>query len=298
MVEFECLHCGGHMEIGVPGRENVPTVTRRARQPTMPQTWGTIKPFTYLWYSFSTDTTGIKIAEALGVPHGEDAPSADMKYVICWGNKRPDGWREADGVTYINKPSDIVFNRNKLRALNKMRDDGVRVPLTYEDIVPPTALPVLGRRTSHQGGEDAIMCMQNLDIADARENGSQYFIQYIRKSAEYRIHVMNGVVHMASKKLAPRGGDGNNMSRIIWSGTNGWRFENSRLNQVPQDVKDISVAAVEAVGLHFGAVDVIIGEDNVPYVLEVNTGPSLRDRRVEEYADKFRAHGVANVGGA
>jgi len=50
----------------------------------------------------------------------------------------------------------------------------------------------------------------------------------------------------------------------------------------------VALAAVSALGLDFGAVDIIYNEhENQYYVLEVNTAPGLEGTTVEKYAEAF-----------
>ena len=57
----------------------------------------------------------------------------------------------------------------------------------------------------------------------------------------------------------------------------------------PDPVRDtIAVNAVKALGLDFGAVDIIYNEkENQYYVLEVNTAPGLEGTTLIKYAERF-----------
>lgn len=68
----------------------------------------------------------------------------------------------------------------------------------------------------------------------------------------------------------------------------GFRFRSPRYNP-NQERLDAAVKAVEALGLDFGAVDLLIGEDRQTYVLEVNTAPSCSPLTARAYVDKFAA---------
>jgi len=46
-----------------------------------------------------------------------------------------------------------------------------------------------------------------------------------------------------------------------------------------------AVSAVEALGLTFGAVDLIVGDDGHTYILEVNTAPACSPRTAREYVN-------------
>jgi len=70
---------------------------------------------------------------------------------------------------------------------------------------------------------------------------------------------------------------------------NGHTFRNIRnlTPRVQRRIEDAGVSAVEILGLDFGAADVLLGDDENTYVLEVNTGPGLADNSLEVYVQKF-----------
>jgi glutathione synthase/RimK-type ligase-like ATP-grasp enzyme len=275
MVELKCPHCGEAIEI------------------TKPDKWAKLKARAYLWYSDSTCDTGRKIAAALDIECGNHPPRnpADNPHVICWGNKRPSGWREQAGIHYYNEPSAIVTNRNKMAALRSFQENGVRAPRIYETANLPDrrdSYPLIGRRISHQGGEDAVICLDRTSAQRAIRDGSQFFLEYIPKDAEYRVNVFNGEIFMAYEKMLGPPETHNAMTDYVWSAGNGWLFSDENRTDVPAEAQELAIRAVEVSGLLFGAVDIIHGEDGHFYALEVNTAPSLIDRRVNLYAQKFK----------
>ena len=69
-----------------------------------------------------------------------------------------------------------------------------------------------------------------------------------------------------------------------------YRWENSSFLQkfVPAEAKTQAQNAVEALGLDFGAVDIILGKNGIWYVLEVNTACGLEGTTLEKYCEQFR----------
>jgi D-alanine-D-alanine ligase-like ATP-grasp enzyme len=62
----------------------------------------------------------------------------------------------------------------------------------------------------------------------------------------------------------------------------------------PAGLRELGVAAVAAVGLDFGAVDIIWNQtQDRCYVLEINTAPGLCNTTCQKYAEAF----TANYGG-
>jgi D-alanine-D-alanine ligase-like ATP-grasp enzyme len=59
--------------------------------------------------------------------------------------------------------------------------------------------------------------------------------------------------------------------------------------KAPSSVEEQAVRAIKALGLDFGAVDIIWNDkQQKAYVLEVNTAPGLEGSTVDDYARGFR----------
>ena len=57
---------------------------------------------------------------------------------------------------------------------------------------------------------------------------------------------------------------------------------------LPEDCETQAIAAVEALGLYFGAVDVVYnGREKKAYVLEVNSAPGLSGTTLDKYVEVF-----------
>lgn len=130
------------------------------------------------------------------------------------------------------------------------------------------------------GGRDVRLIMQRRDI---QVNGpSDYYLQYVPKQKEYRIHVIDDeVVKISEKRLNDEG----EYDQLVWNYDTGWTFHHPRDTHASVYM---AMAAVNALDLDFGAVDMIIGEDENPYILEVNTCPGLDEPSLDIYEEKFR----------
>jgi glutathione synthase/RimK-type ligase-like ATP-grasp enzyme len=115
--------------------------------------------------------------------------------------------------------------------------------------------------------------------------GVKLFTKYFPKREEVRVHVFNGEVIAYARKMARNGADADNWVR---SHANGWVFG---VDGVVRDERACvaAVAAVRALGLHFGGVDIGIGRDGVA-VFEVNSAPGMEGRTLEAYVAKFKQH--------
>lgn len=116
------------------------------------------------------------------------------------------------------------------------------------------------------------------------------YVKYLKKKSEYRIHVFKGVIIDVQQKRKSKAfiSDGNRPDQYIRSHSNGWVFCRSEVNP-SNDVKDQAIKAVQALGLDFGAVDVIWNEhQQKAYVLEVNTAPGLEGETITKYVNAIK----------
>lgn len=191
--------------------------------------------------------------------------------------------------------------------------------------------PLVGRKNYHQGGKGFFIVVNRVTLAAARRSGAQYFQNFAEISDEYRVHIIGGKpVHVQKKVEAATDADSMKdrfaaqqfekvqhraerngveidpkvadfiLKRvtqpeapdpIVKSNTRGWKFSN--VKKYPEDIVTQSVAAVAALGLDFGAVDVgvLYDEDSKKkkraIVIEVNTGPGLDGTGFDAYVRAF-----------
>ena len=198
------------------------------------------------------------------------------------------------GVSYgvhVGNPT-IPFLNARAGALNKysqfevMAAAVVLVP-TYGRGFDSVSFPKLGRADSHRGGTDIKMYLQRSDL---RTKGpSDFYVEWIPSETEYR-HWMYRGRHLGTyEKVQVRRTRNHSIGRNY---DTGYAFELVHSNRLPNLAGSIDQArlAVESLGLDFGAVDVLAGENGRPYVLEVNTGPGVADGRrqvIQALADKI-----------
>lgn len=112
----------------------------------------------------------------------------------------------------------------------------------------------------------------------------------VRSNVEYRIHVVNGEVidrqHKRRRTEHERGTD-----PYIRSAARGWVYCRGGLVSY-EAVDNEAQAAVEALGLDFGAVDIARAADGRVCVYEVNTAPGLEGTTLRRYADAFAHYGA------
>lgn len=141
---------------------------------------------------------------------------------------------------------------------------------------------VVGRAklTASGGAGITVYSADNLIPEDHKD---KVWTKYIKKKAEYRVHVFNGrVIHVQQKKKRREAEAINTEVRNL---EGGWVYCTDGV-VAPVCVTDVGVRAVSLLGLDFGAVDVIYNQkQDKPYVLEVNTAPGLEGQTVVKYAE-------------
>lgn len=253
----------------------------------------------YFWYSPATNETGEKLAERLQFDeYGTRHPYCRHKKVVCWGARLPRDdnsrfrIRRLLHIKYLNSVFHICANTDKGRSLKRFNKTSIS-PMVFDKDNIIQAIqdgevnyPVIGRERSHIGGQDADMC---LSMRDIRNSDSNHYINYIPPENEYRVHIFQGNIIRISKKVTSSSDETTN--NWIRSRENGWRMTHlNNYSSVPHNVVEAAVEAIKIQKLDFGAVDIIYGENNNAYVLEVNTGPGLDDDGLDLYENKIREY--------
>lgn len=191
----------------------------------------------------------------------------------------------------LNKQEKVNVARNKLKTFKTLLQGDVRVPEFTED--EDVALnwlnegkEVLGRTETGTQGKDIIFGSES---PTRMINECDFFVKYIKKKHEYRVHVFSDKVIDCQRKAIRKTDDAGNeidtstIDHRIRNMTNGFVFVRQDCDP-PEDVKQQALAAIRACGLDFGAVDVIWNSsEKKAYVLEINTAPGLEGTTVETY---------------
>lgn len=228
-----------------------------------------------IMYNRRGRATGEKIALALQLPDD---------ILIRWGNSfQPE--RDEEYRRVINSAEAIVAATNKLQSLEMLRDGGLTVPpfsTDPDELVEEYGYPILGRRMRHARGSDIQFCLQRRDHRRPRD----FYTKYIPCNREFRVHVVGReAVRIQAKYL-----DFPEQKKAwIRNYESGYRFRNPRLRMHSRRLQ-AAISAVEILGLDFGAVDLIIGDDGETYILEVNTAPSCSPLTGAAYVN-----GIANL---
>lgn len=171
---------------------------------------------------------------------------------------------------------------DKNKAVAYFEDDNIKEP----QIVCRTL-------TRASVGRGIVMAKTVDELVDA-----PLYTVYIKKTEEYRIHVVQGKVIDMQRKARNKDVADEDVNWQIRTHGNGFIYMREDVYP-PQEVLTQAVNAVEALGLDFGAVDIVWNiYQNKPYVLEVNTAPGLEGTTLDRYVVAFKAMLEAGPGNA
>jgi glutathione synthase/RimK-type ligase-like ATP-grasp enzyme len=204
--------------------------------------------------------------------------------IINWGIHNID-----DASSLINQPTAVMRASNKIMAFAHWQPH-VRIPewttsrTEAERWLTEKKAIVLARATvtGSQGSGISI-----LRTGDAVPNAPLY-VRYVKKTHEYRVHVVGGNVVFVQQKRKRSGVEVKD-DGLIRNHDRGWVFCENEVDEPSDELKAECVRAVGTLGLDFGAVDVIVNKQTgEPVILEVNTAPGIESTRLlESYVQAF-----------
>lgn len=195
---------------------------------------------------------------------------------------------------------------NKLLCFQALQTAGVPIPAFTADMAVANGWlsaneRIYERHTLSGSGGDGIRVVRQGTANAQLQRAPLYTKGMLGKRREYRIHVFNvdGVQQIFVQQKMRRQGytDNSSFSNDVRNLDGGWVFAHNEI-QPPRTVTvDAAVAAVTALGINFGGVD-LIEMDAVAggsVVLEVNSAPGLQGATAGFYAQSIQS--VIQAGG-
>lgn len=218
--------------------------------------------------------------EAIMIKHqGSTFKGGRDKLVFNWGSS--DLPREVRRSNVINTEVAVHDAIDKVETFKNLRRYDVRIPTIYTNTadIPVNHYPVICRtRAKGADGAGIVIANKPEEVVDAK-----LYVQLIPSLNEYRVTVSHGEVIATQRKVRQRVA-ANRSDYDIRTTANGWGFDVD--GNPPTNVKEQAIAAVKALGLDFGGVDVI-WDGLRAHVLEVNTASQLTQYTANKLADSL-----------
>lgn len=212
--------------------------------------------------------------------------------IVNWGNPPQRVWEGT--VETLNKRQNVALAIDKLDAFKRFKEAEVACPEFTENYEEAKAWSeksaVVGRSLLRSfQGRGIAFTDKTVEPARLDSQGRRCILwtRYVPKKEEWRVHVFKGKAIGVAQKKRRTGVEADSRIR---SWDNGWVYAIQDLDP-PADLQEVGVKAVAALGMDFGAVDVIWNEKkNKCYVLEVNSAPCLEGTTVQKYADAIKEY--------
>lgn len=228
------------------------------------------------------------LAEALGIKRvRKEGPAIRTDTLINWGASAIHRVVVIEGGYYLNHPVAVADAANKLQSF-KTWDKGVSTPDWTESAVEASRWLAEGFtvmcRTVLNGhsGEGIVLATNREELVAA-----PLYTKYIKKREEYRLHVFRGAIIFQQRKARKLDVKDEDVNWKVRNLAGGFIFANKDVI-VPEAAHKEAINAVGLLGLDFGAVDIILGNDGKFYVLEVNTACGLEGSTLDAYVKAFK----------
>ena len=203
----------------------------------------------------------------------------DSSIELNRGNEGDINWGRASANTSLNPDISNSTNKRIMRELFKVHEVPMPRLLSIDDVLREIACgkAVVGRPDRHMKGFGFwyITDRESLNKAlrgTRRKRAATHFMEYVYAEREYRVHIFKG----RSIRISQKSEIGNGFTTL-------------KPQHNVDHVRAAAKKAVEAVGLDFGAVDVLADDENC-WVTEVNSAPGLGGSMPRVYVRAFKKH--------
>ncbi len=232
------------------------------------------------------------LAETLGIKRvkaeGSRWKGRGGDILINWGSTKADVVERAGEAKILNHPNVIRVSVDKLKSFNALKAGEVKIPKFTTDKAEALEILRAGNKVvcrtvlnGHSG--------QGIVIAEAEDQlvDAPLYVQYIPKKTEYRVHVMNGECFFIQRKARKLDVPDAEVNWKVRNLEGGFIYANQDV-EAPDEVKVQAKKAITALGMDFGAVDIIVTNREAVYVLEINSACGLAGTTLEKYSEAFR----------
>lgn len=228
------------------------------------------------------DALGIKLLKHEGKQINQDV-------VINWGSSRIE---RNLGLSMVLNPDHAVKNAsNKLTTFKLFTQAGVACPDWSEDDDDAIkwlaeGFDVVSRTVLNGHSGDGIVINKALS---GQYELAPLYTKYVKKQEEYRIHVAGGDVIFEQRKARKKDVPDDEVNWQVRNLAGGFIFANDGVRS-PDCCRTTAIEAVKALGLDFGAVDIVTNKKDQCFALEVNTACGLAGKTIDAYVKFFQQY--------
>lgn len=234
------------------------------------------------------------LADALGCKQlrqeGSRWKARQGDVVINWGSSNVNHPVFQSNAIILNRPEAIAKAANKLVAFTYLIQAGVDVPDCTQSRDNATrwikdgCIVVCRTILNGHSGAGIVIATKEDELVDA-----PLYTKYIKKEQEYRLHVLREGTFFSQRKARKREVPDDQVNWQVRNHQNGFIYANKDI-EIHNKWNELATNAVKALGLDFGAVDLIVNKAGVAMVLEVNTACGLEGATLEAYTKVFKEY--------
>lgn len=213
--------------------------------------------------------TGFLVDSYKGWLHNTNV-SDGQRLVIRWGATPS---IPVSYETLLNPAVAIHRVNNKKTFRLTLQSSGVSCPRTTTTLgdVGFVPFPMVVRPSHHSRGRNLWVVNNLQELVQVTEplGDEWYASELINKKAEYRVYVVQGRAVTVAEKHP------DDPTQVAWNVAQGGEFKVVRWGDWHLPSVRVAIEAMRVAKLDFGGVDVMVDHDGVPYVIEINSAPSL-----------------------
>jgi len=190
---------------------------------------------------------------------------------------------------YLNHPRSVSLASCKIDTFKILTEKGLScVPWTLDKNEAVSwqkdkKMVVARTLTRASEGRGAIFLEPDQEIVPA-----PLYTQYVKKKAEFRVNVAFGTIINIRQKKRRKDFEGE-VDNLCRSHSNGWVFCSEGVDKNNAILQEMALSAISALGLDFGAVDIIYNEkQNRYYILEVNSAPGMEGETLSNFIEALK----------
>lgn len=206
--------------------------------------------------------------------------------IINLGNSEIPFWMTGRArENMLNQPEAVSLAANKIKTFTELTKAGIPTlewTTDWEVASNWDAITYVRTKLTGHSGQGIEIYGEDMALPIA-----PLYTKYKENCGEYRVHVFKGEVIDYRKKSRLRDNEPSLVEDLVRTHGNGWIFRQGNLRRIER-IENLAKNTITALGLDFGAVDIIKDEDGNVFIVEVNSCPAMEGSTLEAYLTKFK----------